>query len=181
MPIMQSLRVFWFLLFPGVIIHELGHYVFSLLAGVRVYKVKLFSLQGPAYVIHERPRSTLAAVLISIAPFFVGAFLGVQFLLFAQTAQAQAIKFLFWWLGFSALYYAFPSDQDAENAYSSLTRSYNRKMGARTSIITKALWTAYAAIVFIPAIVLLWLLKTFHNSEILRFLFALGAFLALSG
>ncbi|MBI4052425.1 MAG: M50 family metallopeptidase [Candidatus Diapherotrites archaeon] len=176
MPIMQSLRVFWFLLFPGVIIHELGHYVFSLLAGVRVYRVKLFSLQGPAYVVHERPRSTLAAVLISIAPFFVGAFLGVQFLLFSQTAQSQAMKYLFWWLGFSTLYYAFPSDHDAENAYNSLSRSFDRKMNARTGAITKAFWTVYAVIVFVPTIALVWTLKIFHNSEVLKFLFAAGIF-----
>ena len=181
MTVMQKLRVFWFLLFPGVVVHELAHYIFCLVAGVRVYKVKLFSFNGPAYVIHDRPRTTLASVLISVAPFFVGAFLGVQFLLFAQAAQASAIKYLFWWLGFSALYYAFPSDQDAENAYNSLSRSFAKKTGPKAGTITKAFWTLYALAVFVPTIALLWTLKIFHNSQALRFLFAAGTFLFFLG
>jgi len=60
---------------PGVIIHEMSHFVACLLTGAKVTKVVIFDTSGGS-VEHEKPKiPVIGQVLISFAPFIVGSVL----------------------------------------------------------------------------------------------------------
>ncbi|MFA6963587.1 MAG: hypothetical protein WC227_02635 [Patescibacteria group bacterium] len=57
---------------PGVIIHEMSHFLACLLTGAKVTKVVVFDTSGGS-VEHEKPRiPVIGQVLISFAPFIIG-------------------------------------------------------------------------------------------------------------
>ncbi|HTK05444.1 MAG TPA: hypothetical protein VL500_07700 [Candidatus Eisenbacteria bacterium] len=74
-------KVFYLLImWPGVIVHELSHFVGCLLTRTKVYEVKLFSPREESpgnlvlgYVTHEKPRNPFSQFIVSAAPFFGGA------------------------------------------------------------------------------------------------------------
>lgn len=70
------LLVMW----PGVIVHELSHFLGCVLTRTKVFEVKLFSPreEGPGnmvlgFVSHAKPRGPFSTFVISAAPFFGGA------------------------------------------------------------------------------------------------------------
>ncbi|HTM68075.1 MAG TPA: hypothetical protein VL426_02145 [Candidatus Binatia bacterium] len=70
------LLVMW----PGVIVHELSHFVGCLLTFTKVFELKLFSPREESpgnlvlgYVSHAKPRNAVAQFIVSSAPFFGGA------------------------------------------------------------------------------------------------------------
>lgn len=69
-----NLLLFYIIVFPGTVIHELSHYLACLATGVRVHEVRLFSPQqngAIGWVIHDRA-DPLRRSLIAIAPFIGG-------------------------------------------------------------------------------------------------------------
>lgn len=166
--------LFWLFGFPGVVVHELSHYLACVLTGTKVFRVKFFSLSGPAYVVHARP-SAWQGVVISIAPFLIGtifsfillstanAMIGVQNLLVA----------LFYWLAISILYFSFPSYTDAKNAFNSLIRFYEKKLFGKNSLISKIVWTITLPFLFLPSVLIVGLLLVFDYSPFLRMLWVL--------
>lgn len=60
-----------FLLFPGVVIHELSHAIICYLTGTPVKEIKLFSSSG-GYVAHEAPNSRITQFFISTSPLIIG-------------------------------------------------------------------------------------------------------------
>lgn len=60
-----------FLLFPGVVIHELSHALVCFFSGTPVKEIKLFSAGG-GYVAHEAPNSRITQFFISTAPLIFG-------------------------------------------------------------------------------------------------------------
>ena len=116
------------LTFPGVIVHELGHYLFCRLLGVPVAKVCLFRLGNPAgYVIHAQPDNALQHLLISLGPFFVNTILGAAV---AAPVTAPVARFQpgpYWtyaliWLGIAIAMHAFPSIGDAASLWQGIWR-----------------------------------------------------------
>lgn len=71
-------RPYFFFMFPGVVVHELAHYLGCIMTRTKVYKVKLFepNREGRAivlgYVEHEKPRNAVIGLIIGAAPFFLG-------------------------------------------------------------------------------------------------------------
>ena len=70
------LLVMW----PGVIVHELSHFLGCVITRTKVFEVQLFSPreEGPGnmvlgFVSHEKPRNPFATFIVSAAPFFGGA------------------------------------------------------------------------------------------------------------
>lgn len=110
--------------FPGVIIHELGHFIFCKIRKVTVYDVKFFQLNWntAGYVIHEEPEDFTSTLLISIGPLLINTILclvvaapvAVPFYLFGQR---NLLIYFYLWLGVSIGMHAFPSNQDAENLW----------------------------------------------------------------
>lgn len=110
--------------FPGVIIHELGHYIFCRIRKIPVYEVKFFQLdvKTAGYVIHQEPEDFTSVLLISIGPLLVNTILcliaaapvAVPFYLFDEQ---NFLIYFYLWLGVSIGMHAFPSNQDAENLW----------------------------------------------------------------
>jgi len=111
-----SRKLITVLTFPGVIIHELGHRLACLLAGVHVYKTCYFRLGNPAgYVIHEPPVNYGATFLISVAPFLFNTVIAI--IMFLIATNTSLYSGLFYWLGFSIGMHAFPSSGDASSLW----------------------------------------------------------------
>jgi len=109
--------------FPGVIVHELGHFVFCRLFKLPILDVCFFRVGNPAgYVIHGAPKNTAQQMLITFRPFIVNTVLEA---LIAAPAAITVIQFeagrpldyLLIWLGVSIAMHAFPSTGDAKSLW----------------------------------------------------------------
>lgn len=165
-----------FVFFPGMIFHELSHWIACLLLGVRVSKVKLFG-SSEAFVEHAKPNAW-QSVLITIAPFVLCNVLAFQFFLygldFASTMNLFAIVFL--WFAFSLAIFSFPSKHDALNAFGSFLDFYKKNIFGRASITSKLFWIIAFPFLFIPLVLLLGTMAAFDYSVILRFAWAIVVF-----
>src|SRR3989339_738951 len=69
------MRLYYFyelLTAPGVMMHELGHAIFCLSAGVKVYRIRLFQFGKTAgFVEHDEPNNFFQGFLISVGPLIV--------------------------------------------------------------------------------------------------------------
>ena len=62
---------------PGVIIHELSHYFFCIIFGIKVIDVCYYNFRDSSgYVTHKNPKHLYQEILIATAPFFINSFLG---------------------------------------------------------------------------------------------------------
>ena len=62
---------------PGVITHELSHYLFCIIFNAKVIEVCYYNFKDSSgYVRHERPKHLYQDILIGTAPFFFNTFLG---------------------------------------------------------------------------------------------------------
>ena len=62
---------------PGVIIHELSHYIFCIIFNAKVLDVCYYNFRDSSgYVLHEQPKHLYQNVLISTAPFLINSFIG---------------------------------------------------------------------------------------------------------
>jgi len=76
------------LTFPGVIVHETGHFFFCRLFRLAVFDVCFFRFGNPAgYVIHERTDNFKALFFVSMGPFFVNTLLCMVFCTAAFSAR----------------------------------------------------------------------------------------------
>jgi hypothetical protein len=108
------------LTFPGVVVHELAHQLFCMLARVAVFEVCYFRLGNPAgYVLHEKPRKFSQHLLIGIGPLFVNTIIGAVIALPAaipvlQFGAGSPVDYVLIWLGVSIAMHSFPSTGDAK-------------------------------------------------------------------
>lgn len=83
--------IYTYLMFPGVVLHEIFHTVGCLLTGAKIKKVKLFSKKG-GFVKHKKPKLPLIGqVIISLAPLF-GGVLFLQLFLFSLNFELSAFS-----------------------------------------------------------------------------------------
>ena len=106
---------------PGVIIHELGHLLFCLFAGVKVHKVKLFQFGNPAgYVVHNEPDSFFQSILVSFGPLIVNSIVVlVAFALFKPNFKDWH-QIVLLWLAIAIGLHAIPSNGDAESLFQTI-------------------------------------------------------------
>jgi len=98
------------LLFPGVVFHEISHYLMCLIMGVKVKKVKISFYGGS--VEHVVPKSIIESILISIAPcVFAISFSVVLINIFLENPLYELVKFYF---VFVMLYVSTPSKADTD-------------------------------------------------------------------
>lgn len=99
---------------PGVVVHEFGHLVFCLLAGVKVHRLKLFGFgQTAGYVIHDEPAKFHQSVAISFGPLLLNSLLTLICFSLVRTPLAALRPALFLWLGAAIGLHAIPSTGDA--------------------------------------------------------------------
>jgi len=102
---------------PGVMLHELGHTLFCVTAGVKIHKIKLFQFGKTAgYVVHDEPQKFFAGFLISFGPLIVNSL--VVLFLFSQWGEPYGWhEWLFLWLGVAFGLHAIPSTEDAHSLF----------------------------------------------------------------
>jgi hypothetical protein len=111
------------LTFPGVIVHETGHFFFCRLFRLAVFDVCFFRFGNPAgYVIHERTDNFKALFFVSMGPFFVNTLLCMVFCTAAflpvwELKTQDPLAYFFYWLGLSIGMHAFPSKDDLSNIW----------------------------------------------------------------
>ena len=134
--------------FPGIVFHELSHFIACLLVGVNVKEVKLFDSEE-AYVMHDLPKHAWQSVIISIAPFFIGTILGLEILLFAfeSVSKILLLSALLYWLGFSIILFSFPSKTDAMNTFNSVAASLKKRI-LKGSILSRLAWLVLLPFLF---------------------------------
>lgn len=105
------------LLAPGIILHELAHYLVCLVLRVPVQRVVLFQF-GPraGYVSHSVPRSYSKRIFIAVAPLLLNTAVGVG--LFWKSAQMGVIGAMAaTYFGSVAIAGSLPSRVDAESLF----------------------------------------------------------------
>ena len=110
--------MFYFLTFPGVIIHEGAHKLFCRLSGLKVIKTVYFRFGNPSgYVIHEAPRNYLQSFFVATGPIIFNSVLSIG-LAYAiiWLPTGSYLRFIFLWLAFSVAAHAFPSEGDLSGA-----------------------------------------------------------------
>ncbi len=109
---------------PGVVVHELSHYLTCKLLRVPVSEVSLFSFGETAgYVEHTVPRSYTKRLLIALAPLVVNLALGVA-AFWAGTQLAGVYAALALYLGFVVIAHSLPSSVDAKTLLPRRTLGY---------------------------------------------------------
>jgi len=110
--------MFFFLTFPGVIIHEWAHKIFCKISGLHVVKTVYFRFGNPSgYVIHEAPHNYLQSFFVSTGPIIFNSALSVALAYsISFLNQGSNYRILLLWLSFSAAAHAFPSAEDLHGA-----------------------------------------------------------------
>ncbi len=108
--------VLLFVLYPGVVIHELSHLLFCVLLGVRVKRFKLFD-SGSGFVEYESEgRSIIKDFLISIAPLLVGSLLLYLSSEYIPRSNGYLPMVIMVYICVSVFLSMFPSKKDLSNA-----------------------------------------------------------------
>ena len=69
---LMPFNLYLVVLFPGVVVHELSHFILSIFTGTPVRGLQLFSATG-GHVVHEKPRiPVIGQFIISFAPLVLG-------------------------------------------------------------------------------------------------------------
>ncbi len=111
------------LTFPGVIVHEAGHFLLCRWRGVAVLDACFFRFGNPAgYVVHEETERFADSFFIGMGPFFVNTALCLLFCLPAfipvwELETGDPLSYGFYWLGISIGMHAFPSTHDLSNIW----------------------------------------------------------------
>ena len=118
------LRLFLsYITFPGVIAHEFAHAWACRRLGIQVHRVCYLRFGNPlGYVLHDQPASSIAHIMVAVAPFFVSTALALAIslltCLFSQIAFYPEIRIFTMtgtiWVSFSCALHAFPSSGDAD-------------------------------------------------------------------
>ena len=175
-------RMLIYLFFPGMILHELAHYLACLVTGVKVKKVKLVGFHE-AFVQHASA-GAWKMVVITIAPFILNT---VMAWLLLTEAKEQFTPNLLWalvllWLAVSFLFYGFPSKADAGNSLRSITKTFMDRIFSKRNLAKSIVYLIMFPFIFIPIAFLLGIMLLFEYSVALRFvwifLVILASFLA---
>ena len=165
-------------LFPGMVFHELSHYIACIFCGVKVRKVKFFGTEE-AYVAHEQPNAW-KSIIITLAPFVLGNFFALLLLNAANEMLSEFNIFviIYYWFAFALILYSFPSIQDAKNSFSTLINFYSKAILRGKKASMRIFWLITFPFVFIPLVLLLGLMLLFNYAFAFRIIWL--AFVLLS-
>ncbi len=136
-------KFFLVICIPGIALHEFGHFIFCIITGTPVRKVKFFTFGDPevpgaaGYVDCEEPESFLSSFLISVGPAIInGLFVGL--ILYYLPNLHEAIKY---YLIFTLTFTALPSPPDLKTIFVPFNTNAKRSLFELMSLV----------IAFIPA------------------------------
>lgn len=110
--------MFFFLTFPGVVVHEWAHKIFCQISGLHVMKTVYFRFGNPSgYVVHEVPKTYLQSFFVSTGPIIFNSLVSIS-LAYAVSflSHGSNWRIVFLWLSFSIAAHAFPSEEDLHGA-----------------------------------------------------------------
>jgi len=113
--------IYYLILFPGVIVHELSHTLACFITFTPIKSLKLFSKSG-GFVLHQKPRFLFVSFFISAAPVICG--LAILYFSFHflqnqyELKQINITTFFLFYLISSVLITMLPSRQDVLSATS---------------------------------------------------------------
>ena len=145
------------LLFPGVLFHELSHYVMCLILGVPVRKFNISIKDISGFVEHVVPKSIIKSILISIAPGILAIF--TAYFLLQYYPASFYLDILRYYLIFIFLYTSLPSKED--------TRFYKHHNLTRK-------------IVTFPLFLIFTIFYLFGKSSILRLIYSIVVILLIT-
>ncbi len=136
---------------PGVIVHELSHALFCVLARVRIHRINLFRFnQVAGFVVHDEPEKLYQSFLISAGPFIINSLLALIFFAWVVPPWNRVVVWVWLWLGVAIGLHAIPSAQDAF----ALIEATNRRVFRNPLVL--------ACYPFAFALYLLHYVKRFH-------------------
>ncbi len=165
-------------LFPGLIMHELSHYLVAVLSGSRVAEVVFWSPRG-GHVMHTRVRGSSSA-LIAIAPLLINNLLALWLLQDGfnalRTAGLGATEWLWGavavWVGFSFAIYSFPSKPDLRISRMALQRSFWGKLEG--GLLTRLAALLLYPFLFVAQGVFILFVIPFSTNRTLRLLWGIA-------
>lgn len=142
--------MFFFLTFPGVVIHEWAHKIFCQISGLQVIKTVYFRFGNPSgYVLHEAPKNYVQSFFVATGPIIFNSLVSLVLAYSISFLNHDPyLRALFLWLAFSVAAHAFPSEEDLTGA--SHDGLYSLKKGT-------SLWP----IIGFPILGLMWLAGRF--------------------
>jgi preprotein translocase subunit Sss1 len=163
--------------FPGVIVHELAHYLFCILTRTAVFEVCYLRSANPCgYVIHEIPRKASHNLIIGIGPYIVNTLLAliIGIPVSIQIFQFNSVNFVdifLFWVAISVAMHSFPSTTDANGIWKAVMQpgvNFFLKvvsvplvgiiyLGALGSIVMLDIVYGVGLIVYAPRILCHWL------------------------
>ncbi|MFA5154938.1 MAG: metalloprotease family protein [Patescibacteria group bacterium] len=137
--------LYFILMAPGIIVHELAHAFFCWLFKVKIYSINLLRFDRVAgYVTHEEPRGFFASFFVSFGPLIINSALAVWLFAKVNWASHDWRILLYLWLAIALGLQAIPSTGDAK----ALWQSANHKL-LRNPLV----------ILFYPLVLLLYILN----------------------
>lgn len=104
---------------PGVMVHELGHAIFCVLARVRIHKIKLFQFGEVAgFVNHDEPTKFYQSLFISFGPLIINSLLTLVCFSRLVPPYFTWQTVVYAWLGVAIALHAIPSTGDAKTLLS---------------------------------------------------------------
>lgn len=100
------------IMFPGVLFHELAHYLACLLTGVKVTRFNVSLRYQSGFVEHTVPKSIIKSIFIAIAPGLLA--LMTAFLLIQHYFTSDYLEIGKYLIIFIILYNSFPSKEDTK-------------------------------------------------------------------
>lgn len=172
------------ILFPGVVFHELSHFIMSILMFSKVTGGRFWGEKNAA-ITHEQVPG-IRGYLISSAPFLLGTLATVVFLYLAKTAAVGLDIYSTWqaWFQVLVLYYlalsiaahCFPSSRDASNAMHNLSSFYSRKVSMADGVVQGLVWLVTVPFIFLPLYLGAIIMGVFSTIRNLGFLWFVALF-----
>ncbi|HRS42990.1 MAG TPA: metalloprotease family protein [Candidatus Diapherotrites archaeon] len=141
---MELNEIMHILFFPGIILHETAHALACLIFGVKIKKIKFIDKSG-GYVVHEDSKD-YKIIIISLFPFLFNIFIAIICASIIEFTKEPFYIFLLVWIGISALFFCVPSDQDTNNSFEAIKRTYYKK---------QSFWLLLLKVLFLPFFLLL--------------------------
>ena len=98
------------LLFPGILTHELAHYLMCKILNVEVTKFKVSITKQSGFVEHVVPKSIIKSLIISTGPLTISIIL--SFIILNTELPNTLLRLVSYYLAFTILYNSLPSKED---------------------------------------------------------------------
>lgn len=147
---MELNEIMHVLFFPGIVLHECAHALACLILGVKIKKIKFIGKDG-GFVVHEDSKD-YKIIIISLFPFIFNILISLLCARMFLLAYEPFYKLLLIWIGIAALFFSVPSDQDTNNSFDAIKRTYTKKQSIWLLLLKIILSPIYLCILIILGI-----------------------------